>query len=147
MFTLYKYAFQTRAERVIWTLNELGFEYQVKVVNPMEGETYTPEFLSLNPQPKVPVLIHDGKAYTESLAIMEYLNDLHPDKPLTPKSADATYLMRQALSFGVTELESYTWIRSQATILKQLYAWPEGTADEALDRMNKAAPIIWEWLS
>jgi len=36
-------------------------------------------------------LNHNGKVFTESLAIIEYLNDLHPDKPLTPNREDENY--------------------------------------------------------
>lgn len=151
MITLYKYPFQTRAERVLWTLHELDLAHEVKVVNPMTGETRTPEFLAMNPHSKVPTLEHNGNSYTESLAIMEYLNDLHPDRPLTPNPASPDYAQqnfqfRQALSYGVAEIETYGWVRSQATILKALYTWPEGTAEECLKRLEKAMPTVWQWL-
>lgn len=151
MITLYNYANPTRASRVIWTLHELDMEYDVKVLNPMAGEHRTPEYLAINPAGKVPSLTHNGNSFTESLAIMEYLNDLHPDRPLTPNPADADYAqknyqMRHAISYGMAELENYVWVMSQATWLKMLYTWPEGTAEECKKRLEKALPRVAGWL-
>ena len=83
MITLYKYTHPSRAETVIWALQELGLDYETKELNAYKFEQRSPEFLAINPFGKVPTMTHDGKHFTESLAIIEYLNDLHPDRPLT----------------------------------------------------------------
>lgn len=52
-------------------------------VNLREGQQRTPEHLARNPFGKLPVLeLADGTHLTESLAIIEYLEDLHPDPPM-----------------------------------------------------------------
>ena len=47
----------------------------------------TPEYRALNPNGVVPTLVHDGSALTESTVIINYLDDLSPDRPLKPGSA------------------------------------------------------------
>lgn len=150
--TLYNYPNPTRATRVLWTLHELDMAYELKVLNPMAGEHRTPEYLAINPAGKVPSITHEGKYFTESLAIMEYLNDLHPEKPLTPNPASADYAqqnyqLRHVLSYGMAEIENYAWVASQATWLKMMYTWPEGTAEEAKTRIENALPRVFDWLA
>ena len=122
MITLYKYSHHSRAETVVWALNELGLEYEVKELNAYKFEQKSPEFLAINPFGKIPAITHNGKHFTESLAIIEYLNDLHPDKPLTPNINDANYAeqnykLRQVISFGMIEIESYICILTKIKVL------------------------------
>jgi glutathione S-transferase len=48
------------------------------------GEQVSPEFLAINPNGVVPVLIHNGKIITESTIILEYLDDAFLQPPLMP---------------------------------------------------------------
>ncbi len=58
-------------------------EVEEVMVNLPAGEQKTPEHLSRNPLGKLPVLeLDDGSFLTESLAIIEYLEELHPEPPL-----------------------------------------------------------------
>ena len=106
-FILYTYPFPTRAERISWLLRELNFTYTVNVINPAHGEQKTAQFTQLNPNAKMPVVVYQGKAYTESLAILEWLNKLHPERPFIPTQPEQIYTLRQALSYGMTEIEPY----------------------------------------
>jgi len=146
-FVLYAYPFRSRAERIIWTLREFGFPYRVIRIDPFKGETRSAEFGALNPQRKVPVLVHEGKALTESLAIMEYLNHVSSPLKLIPSDRDDFYRYSRALHFGATELESYLWIADQATRLKNYYPWPEGTLETAPKPVKRAVRFASEWLS
>lgn len=151
MITLYKYSHHSRAETVVWALNELGLEYEVKELNAYKFEQKSPEFLAINPFGKIPAITHNGKHFTESLAIIEYLNDLHPDKPLTPNINDANYAeqnykLRQVISFGMIEIESYLWILTKIKVLENYEQWPEGTAENCVTAISKALPIVQEWL-
>ncbi len=58
------------------TLEELGIPYEVKLINLMEGDQKTPEFLALNPNGRIPVIVdrdEDDFAVFESGALMIYL--------------------------------------------------------------------------
>ena len=151
MITLYKYTHHSRAETVLWALNELGLDYEVKELNAYKFEQRSPEFLAINPYGKIPAITHNGKNFTESLAIIEYLNDLHPDSPLTPSRDDAdfaekNYKLRQVISFGMIEIESYLWILTKIKVLGNYEKWPEGTAENCVASINKALPIVQDWL-
>ena len=151
MITLYKYTHHSRAETVVWALTELGLEYEVKELDAYKFEQKSPEFLAINPFGKILAITHNGKHFTESLAIIEYLNELHPDHPLTPNRedddfAEKNYKLRQVISFGMIEIESYIWILTKIKVLGNYESWPEGTAENCAASINKALPIACDWL-
>ena len=51
------------------------------------GEQYSPAFRALNPQSRVPTLEADGLVITQSIAILEWLDETFPAMPLLPKDA------------------------------------------------------------
>lgn len=64
-------------------LGEKGLEVPRRLINLVKGEQNTPAFLALNPLGAVPVLqLDDGSCLCESLAIIEYLEELHPEPAL-----------------------------------------------------------------
>ena len=64
-------------------LGEKGLEIPSELVNLVHGDQKKPEFLARNPLGGVPVLeLDDGSVLRESLAIIEYLEELHPDPPM-----------------------------------------------------------------
>jgi len=84
---LYDHFRSTASYRVRITLGLKGLPYERMPVNLREGAQHTPEFRGLNPQGLIP-LLEDGKAaITQSLAIIEYLEETHPQPPLLPSSA------------------------------------------------------------
>lgn len=85
--TLY-YAPQTCALVPYVTLTEAGAEFAVHNVNSRSGGTRTAEFLALNPKHKVPVLLIDGEALTENVAIQVWIARRYPRAKLLPEGAD-----------------------------------------------------------
>ena len=73
-------AFRTRI-----ALNLKGVAYEQKSRHLRKGEQRAPDFLKLNPQGLVPALEIDGLVLTQSLAIIEYLDETRPEPPLLPK--------------------------------------------------------------
>jgi glutathione S-transferase len=67
------------------TLTEAGAAFQVHNVNLRKGEQNAPEYLKLNPKHKVPVLIVDGHALTENVAIHIWIDRHFPNANLLPK--------------------------------------------------------------
>ena len=146
-FTLYAFPFRSRSERILWTLKEFNYSFDVVRLDPFKGETNTPEFIKLNPAKKMPVLVEDEKVFTESLAIMEYLNDISEVTKLIPTEPDAAYDYRMKVHYGLTEIEPYLWIAEQSTTrLKGLYDWPDCTYDSALSLVKSHLPVVFSWL-
>lgn len=59
------------------------------------GEQHSAEYRKLNPQGEVPTLVHDGKVIAQSFAIIEYLDEVFPERPLFPKDPYGRAKIRQ----------------------------------------------------
>lgn len=87
---LYSYFRSSAAYRVRIALNLKGVPYEMASIHLTKdgGEQRKPEFRTLNPQMRVPAIaLSNGEVLTQSLAIIEYLDDIHPDPPLLPADA------------------------------------------------------------
>tara|TARA_R110002049_G_scaffold118501_2_gene272500 strand:- start:11606 stop:12250 length:645 start_codon:yes stop_codon:yes gene_type:complete len=97
MITLYGQVV-SRAQRVLWLLEELDVPYCHESVNQTTGESRTPEFCELNPNGRVPVMTDDDLVLWETIAINYYIatkygkGSLWPDNP-----ADQALVMRWSL--------------------------------------------------
>lgn len=108
----------TRSARVSWALTELGLEYDFQPVLLREGEGQSAEFQTLNPLGKVPVLIDEGQALTESSAILAYLADRYGEGQLIPAPGSLLRAQHDALAvFAVAELEQPLWLAARHTFL------------------------------
>tara|TARA_R110002012_G_scaffold232533_3_gene405352 strand:+ start:1133 stop:1810 length:678 start_codon:yes stop_codon:yes gene_type:complete len=58
-------------------LEELGLEFDTRVVRFMKGEHKSPEYKLKNPKGKVPALFYNSQAITENVAIITFLNEVH----------------------------------------------------------------------
>jgi glutathione S-transferase len=128
---LYEFA-PTRSIRARWILQELGIDFEAISVDLPAREHYAAEFLELNPAGKVPVLVDGDLVLSESVAIVLYLAEKHPDRgfiPFDPQLRADTY---RWILFTVTELEQPLW-----RITKHTNIFPEQEripADVALAR-------------
>lgn len=86
---LYHYWRSSAAYRVRIALNLKGLAYKVVPIHLVKdgGQQHQADFRSLNPQGSVPVLVHAGRAITQSMAICEYLDECFADYPLLPGDA------------------------------------------------------------
>lgn len=95
-------------------LAELGVPHERVVLDIKKGDTKKPDFLKLNPNGKVPVVVHDGVAIFESSAITMYLGETFGvDKGLYPAA-------------GPKRGEAMKWI-----------AWANVTLGEAVNRWTR----------
>jgi maleylacetoacetate isomerase len=81
---LYGYFRSSAAFRVRIALNLKGLAYEQASIHLRKNEQRSDDYLALNPQGLVPTLDEDGELLTQSLAIMEYLDETHPEPPLLP---------------------------------------------------------------
>jgi maleylpyruvate isomerase len=85
---LYSYFRSSAAYRARIALNLKGIAYETVSIHLIKdgGLNRRPEFRAVNPQMRVPVLATDsGQVLIQSLAIIEYLDETHPEPPLLPK--------------------------------------------------------------
>jgi glutathione S-transferase len=106
-------ASRTRSDRVVWTLNELELEYEFVAIDFMKAEHRSPQFLRLNPNGKVPVLVDGDLVLYESAAICLYLAEKAPAKGLFPTDLVERAKCFQWLFFGCNELEAPLWTRAR----------------------------------
>ncbi|MFC4309657.1 maleylacetoacetate isomerase [Steroidobacter flavus] len=81
---LYNYFRSSAAFRVRIALNLKGLEYGYISKAFLKNEHRAPEYLAVNPQGLIPALEVDGTVISQSLAIIEYLDELHPQPRLLP---------------------------------------------------------------
>jgi maleylpyruvate isomerase len=84
---LYDYWRSSAAYRVRIALDFKGLEYEQVAVDLRAGAQRAPEFLALNPQGLVPVLEDEGAVLTQSLPILNYLEERYPEPGLLPRDA------------------------------------------------------------
>jgi maleylacetoacetate isomerase len=72
--------------RIALNLKGLSYDYLPVHLSRGGGEQLRPEFLRVNPQALVPVLQDGEQVLSQSLAIIEYLDETHPDPPLLPRT-------------------------------------------------------------
>ena len=85
---LHGYFRSSASYRVRIALNLKGLTAEHISHHLRKGEQRAPDYVALNPQGFVPALIaDDGRVLTQSLAIVEWLDETHPNPPLLPKDA------------------------------------------------------------
>jgi len=82
---LYTYFRSSAAFRARIALNLKGLAYTPVFVHLAKGEHLQPAYRSINPQGLLPALAVDGALLAQSIAIMEYLEETHPQPPLLPR--------------------------------------------------------------
>jgi maleylpyruvate isomerase len=100
---LYSYYRSSASYRVRIALNLKGLDFQYLPVHLVRdsGEQFAAAYLAMNAQALVPMLVDDDRTLTQSLAIIEYLEDICPEPPLLPKApAHRAYVRQIALSIA-----------------------------------------------
>ena len=114
--------------RVWLALEHLGLPYELKVLSFSEKDQLKPEFVAINPRHQVPTIVHDGYALWESLAILEYLDEIAPSRRLYPGTAQERARIRRLAREDEEHLDS----KGLTPVYEELYTKPAGTApDEA----------------
>jgi maleylacetoacetate isomerase len=85
-----------------------------------------PDFLAINPQGLVPALVTDeGQVVTQSLAMIEWLDEKYPEPPLMPKDADERWYVRAVSQIIGCEIHPLNNVRVLKHIKHALGATPE----------------------
>jgi maleylpyruvate isomerase len=153
---LYSYFRSSAAYRTRIALNLKGLAYETAAVHLIKdgGHNRRPDFRAVNPQMRVPALMTPtGEVLTQSLAIIEYLDETHPNPPLLPSDPIARAQVRslaQLIACDIHPLNNTSPLRYLKNQMKQeqsaIDAWYhhwviEGF--EALEAMIRPGPYAW----
>ncbi len=106
---LHTYWRSSAAYRVRIALSLKGLAYEPVPRNLAAAEHRADAYLATNPQGLVPMLEHDGRRLTQSLAIIDYLDAIAPDPPLYPAEPGAraqVAAMAQAVACDIHPLNN-----------------------------------------
>jgi maleylacetoacetate isomerase len=101
----YTYYRSSSSFRVRIALNWKGLAYQPVFVHLAKGEQKEAAHLERNPQGLVPVLEDGGVTITQSAAIIEYLEEKYPEKPLLPKNTAARAKVRSLVNLIACDIQ------------------------------------------
>ena len=87
MIKLYTFFRSSAAFRARIALNLKALAYEPSFVHLRKGEQRSPAYLAVNVEGLVPALAIDGLTLSQSLAMIEYLDERYPEPPFLPKSA------------------------------------------------------------
>ena len=123
---LYNYWRSSAAYRVRIALALKGMTYDQISVDLVAGAQRSPAHLARNPQGLVPVLEIDGHVLTQSLAILDYLEETHPQPPLLPQGAAGRAHVRALAQSVACELHPVSNLRTLKRV--EALAGPEARA-------------------
>lgn len=92
---LYSFFQSSSAYRVRIALGIKDIKYDMEYINLTKGEQANPEYAAINPQMIVPTLIDNGNKISQSLAIMEYLEESYPLPHILPGDLLARAYVRE----------------------------------------------------
>jgi len=128
MSLTFYFAPQSTASVTNLVLEELGTPHERVKLDIKKRETHTPDFLKINPNGKVPTIVHDGVAIWESSAITFYLGETFGEKAkLWPAP-------------GLKRAEAMKWVVwTHVSLGEAVYRWARNTMWAPDDQKNAKA--------
>ena len=96
---------RTRAFRALWIATEVGLDYEHLPIEIGDAGARSPEFLAINPNGRLPVIVDDGFVLFESLAITLYLARKHANGTLYPGTLEGEARAWQWTMWALTEVD------------------------------------------
>ena len=124
---LYSYFRSSAAYRVRIALNIKGLSFQQDAIDLLKngGEQFGADYASINPQRLVPALDDAGFLHTQSLAIMEYLDETYPTPPLLPSDARERSRVRSIAMAIACDIHPLSNLRTLRYLKRELGASSE----------------------
>ena len=139
---IFFHAPQSRSGGTLALLEELGANYELRVLDLKRGEQREAPYLAINPMGKVPAILHCDVLITEQPAVFLYLADLYPEARLAPSNGDplrGAYL-RWLVYYG-TSFEPAIVDRSQKREPVAPMTSPYGSWDDVLTTLQAQLAI------
>ena len=129
--------------RVRIFLAEKGISVPTQELDLMKGELKTPEFTALNPMQRVPVLIlDDGTAISETMAICRYFEETHPKHPLLGSDAKGKAIVEMwnrrvelGLFYHIASAFRHLHPAMARNEVPQVAVWGEANKPKALEQL------------
>jgi maleylacetoacetate isomerase/maleylpyruvate isomerase len=118
---LYTYFRSSAAFRVRIALNLKGLQYEPQLISLPKGVHRQPEYSKVNPQALVPTLVtDDGFRLAQSIAIIEYVDETHPQPPLIPREGKARARVRSLSLLVACEIHPLNNLRTLQYLKREL---------------------------
>lgn len=143
---LYGHPFSGSTRRVQMLCEECGIPYRYEMVDLMKGAQHAPDFLALNPNGVVPVIVDDGFVLWESQAIMRYLANKHGAETWYPTEPKARARIDAWLDWNHTRLG----VEVEKIAINTLILGDKGDQqkiEEGKTRLEKVLPVLEGGLS
>lgn len=145
---LYDFAPSSAAYRVRIALNLKGLEAERVEVNLSENDHLTDVYRAVNPASLVPSFEHEGAQLTQSLAIIEYLDERFPQRPLLPADLIERAQQRALAYAAACEIHPIQNLRVRRYLASELRqdstavdAWVRHWIDLGLQAIETRAPV------
>ncbi len=136
---LFGYWRSSATYRVRVALELKGVEFDYEPINLLKGEQRSPAFLKRNPQGLVPAFqTEEGHILTQSMAIIEYLEERYPEVPLLPEDAAGRAKARAIAAIVACEAQPFMNLRIQ-TYLKEERDFDADAIKDWLERWSGGA--------
>ncbi len=135
---------KSRSKRIIWLLEELGLDYQIKAYQ-RDSQTFLapPELKAIHPLGKSPVIEYEQQVIAESGAITEYLIDTHAAGSLAPEKGTAEYVeylqwLHFAESSAILPLLLRMFVAKDGCVTNFLEGYADAETAKVLSYVNQA---------
>lgn len=138
--TLYHYWRSSCSWRVRWALAIKKIKYQDVAINLLKNEQRSPQYLSVNPSGLVPTLAIDGMHLSESLAIIEYLEESFPGKAaLLPQDRRKRARIREFANMLMTiqSVQNLRVLKRHSNDLHERQRWAKEVIEEGLEAVEE----------
>jgi len=144
--TLYEMQISPHARKVRLLASELGIKLETVQVDPRIGETRSKDFLSKNPNGRIPTLDDDGFILYESPAILKYLATKKPERGLAGTDAKTLALIDQWICWWVGGAEAAMDTLAWELVIKPNFLKQPGNdlgiMADARARLDRFLPVL-----
>lgn len=137
--TLYHYWRSSCSWRVRWAFLHKGVTYKDKPINLLAGEHTSPAFLAVNPSGYLPAIQVPEGTFGESMAIMEWIEETWPKKPLLPASPIDRMRVRQmclSVIAGTQPIQNLSVMRKHSNNPQEQQAWAKHWISLGLEKLE-----------